>query len=134
MKPTGTDKIILSGGAGPLAVRLALRISPESSPRPSCGSNRTFFKHHRSQDRLSYCAAFSNLGVGVSNSALGIAGTPPSGQQRTSWLSSGAACCPGRPEWDLDAVRAYPARVARHYFGGALVIVITIRKRAAKSD
>ena len=34
---------------------------------PSCGSNRTFFfKHHRSQDRLSYCAAFSNLGVGVS--------------------------------------------------------------------
>ena len=24
------------------------------------------FKHHRSQDRLSYCAAFSNLGVGVS--------------------------------------------------------------------
>ena len=34
---------------------------------PSCGSNWTFFfKHHRSQDRLSYCAAFSNLGVGVS--------------------------------------------------------------------
>ena len=29
---------------------------------PSCGSNRTFFfKHHRSQDRLGYCAAFSNL-------------------------------------------------------------------------
>ena len=23
------------------------------------------FKHHRSQDRLTYCAAFSNLGVGV---------------------------------------------------------------------
>ena len=25
------------------------------------------FKHHRSQDRLTYCAAFSNLGVGVSS-------------------------------------------------------------------
>ena len=31
MKPTGTDKIILSGGAGPLAGWLALRISLESS-------------------------------------------------------------------------------------------------------
>ena len=33
MKPTGTEKIILSGGAGPLAGWLALRISLESSPR-----------------------------------------------------------------------------------------------------
>ena len=33
----------------------------------SCGSNRTIFiRHHRSQDRLGYCAAFSNRGVGVS--------------------------------------------------------------------
>ena len=33
MKPTGTEKTILSGGAGPLAGWLALRISLESSPR-----------------------------------------------------------------------------------------------------
>ena len=47
----------------PLAGWLALRISLEQIP--SCGSNRIFFKHHRSQDRLSYFAAFSDLGVGV---------------------------------------------------------------------
>ena len=48
------------------------------------------FKHHRSQDRLAYCAAFSNLGVGVSTAwptrtarfvlalagAVGASGTP----------------------------------------------------------
>ena len=45
---------------------------------PSCGSHRTFFfKHHRSQDRHSYCAAFSNLGVGLVYVPLCYALVPP---------------------------------------------------------
>ena len=66
------------------------------------------FKHHRSQDRLTYCAAFSNLGVGVSTLRYGKSGRHPQhsngnshmalGDRRSEMITAGSAlgCARGR--------------------------------------
>ena len=41
------------------------------------------------QDRLAYCAAFSNLGVGVSNISTGI---PHLGDERLCYLKTSPTC------------------------------------------
>ena len=59
-------ELLLKGQLLPRQSRIPLtQIHHSFSWAPSCDSNRTC-KHHQNQDRLTYCAAFSNLGVGVS--------------------------------------------------------------------
>ena len=99
MKPTGTEKIILSGGAGPLAGWLALRISLEFLPRAALigpSSSSTI----KARTTLSYCAAFSNLGVvGVSGFRAFFSTIMPS----CSRTPPCAPCWPARCSFSLLA-------------------------------
>ena len=87
MKPTGTEKNNNFGGRRWSFGRV-VGSSDISRTLPSCGSNRTIFpKHHRSQGRLSYCAAFSDLLVGVSTipfppAPIGTRNPPPRARLR----------------------------------------------------
>ena len=78
------------------------------------------FKHHRSQDRLTYCAAFSSLGVGVVAAALArCPATDATSHGRRSFLVVIAASRRSRQ-------RPSPLRRGGH--GGSLcsfVVVVT---------
>ena len=63
MKPTANRHRENGTSGGRRSFGRVVSSSDTSRILPSCGSNRTFFfKHHRSQGRFGYCAAFSNLG------------------------------------------------------------------------
>ena len=77
------------------------------------------FKHHRSQDRLTYCAAFSNLGVGVSTPS------PPACRRRASRSFSARGSRPARRDTPRAGGRIRPKpRLAGEVIDEILLLVL----------
>ena len=96
MKPTGTEKIILSGGAGPLAGWLALRISLESSPRAALigpSSSSTI----EARTALATAPLFLTLGLGLVIRHSASLGRPPRASNGPPGLVPAPPAAPGGP-------------------------------------